>query len=218
VPRDDLDPVLCRLTDLAFEFGLAEDDITELVQHLRLRVGSGPRFSLPNDEYSRARRWLLSQRDVWCRRFRARHPVVVDASNVAHAYKDRAGRPRLRNITLVRKALEGHKFVAGPTRVLHGASVWIVADASLEHVIDDSDGYMIEVRSGHIQVAPKGVDADRLFLPRAEECRAYVVSKDVFRDYEEECPRTVRRRIDFTLRNNVAQLHVPSFESRVRSP
>jgi hypothetical protein len=209
--REDPSPAPNRVSDLAFEFGLSDRDIAEFLRHLNVPPGNAAVHHLDPDEFKAARESLLQQRRFWGRRFSSRHPVVLDASNAAYAALKKGARPSLENIITVRKALERRLFVhrRDPSQRLPGARVWTVAEPSLRREIDNPEGFLLQVRSGEIEEAPKGMKAARFFLPRAEECCACIASNAELVDYQESYPRSVSRIIHFEIENGVVRLELP---------
>ena len=112
--------------------------------------------------------------------------VIVDASNIAHSTEKES--PRLTNVRL------------GPDRLTEqGLTPILVADAALRHQIDDGEGYEALVKSGEIQQAPAGTDADFFILTFARELGAAVLSNDRFKDRIEHFPEVKDRIIRYMI-------------------
>ena len=114
-------------------------------------------------------------------REQASNVVLVDGSNVAHSIEGEP--PHVANLIAVREKLREE-----------GLEPIIVADAALRHQIDDPDDYERLVKSGEIQQAPAGTDADYFILSFARELNASVLSNDRFKDRIAKFPE-VRSRI-----------------------
>ena len=112
--------------------------------------------------------------------------VIVDASNVAHSTEKTA--PKLANVRIMRD----HLTEEGLTPIL-------VADAALRHQIDDADGYEALVKTGEIQQAPAGTDADYFILTFARELDAAVLSNDRFKDRIAHFPEVAERIIRYMI-------------------
>ncbi len=101
-------------------------------------------------------------------------PVVVDGSNVAYMLQNQAGRPRLRCINMVRRALREMRFWP----------IIVIADSALVHQIVPATEFSKLVDAGEVLLADPGTDADELLLKTAAERNCPLVTNDQMLDWD----------------------------------
>lgn len=103
-------------------------------------------------------------------------PVIVDASNVAFHLTTSDGKPRLRNIIMLRQELRRRCYF--PT--------YLCADAALPHQVDRPSELRRMIDIGQIELADSGTDADEMILNRARQMECAVVTRDAMLDWDPE--------------------------------
>lgn len=95
-------------------------------------------------------------------------PVVVDGSNVAHAYVSTSGKPRLQNILLLRQKLRRLKYFP----------IIIYADANLRYKVDQRGSIEQFIESQEILPVDSGTDADETIIREARRRKCPVITND----------------------------------------
>mgnify|MGYP000580864349 CR=1 FL=1 len=104
-------------------------------------------------------------------------PIVMDASNVAHAHRHKDGRPMLKNIRLIRSALYRNKYFP----------VYICSDANLRYIALEGEREFDRMyENGEIDCADGGSDADERIISLAKRHNCKVVTRDLYRDVDPE--------------------------------
>ena len=103
-------------------------------------------------------------------------PAVVDSSNIAWiGQEDLArGRPRLKSVLEVRKALRQKGYFP----------ILLYADANLPYAIDDKDSFHHMVNRGEVRLVDAGVVADEEILRNAKRFGAVIVTNDYMEDWD----------------------------------
>jgi hypothetical protein len=127
--------------------------------------------------------------------------AVVDGANISYLEKTADGKPKVSNITAVRKALEEMKF-----------DPIIIIDASLRHEVDDPDQLEGLIESQKVRQAPAGTEADYFVLETAENEKGIVVSNDRYGKYQDRYPWIDKRRIPVMIVRGEAQLYEVKLE------
>ncbi len=125
--------------------------------------------------------------------------VIVDGSNVAWDEKTRDGKAKLKNIKIAIKSLKEHGF----------KKIIVIADAALRYQIDDLKGLDKMIRENKIKLIPARVKADQFIIRLAYDENAMILTNDMFKEYLDEVPWVVKRRIPFTIINEKIYLHPP---------
>ena len=102
------------------------------------------------------------------------NPVVVDGSNVAFLLQTQSGKPRLQNISFVRRAL----------RELRYWPILILCDAALQYQIDRASEFGTLVDTGEVTLADPRTDADEQLIARAKERACALVTNDQMLDWD----------------------------------
>lgn len=107
---------------------------------------------------------------------RPRGPVIVDGSNVAWHDQNllTAGRPRLRPLQGIRRALRGQGYFP----------ILLYADAPLPYTIDEPEALRQMAAQGEITIVDSGVDADEVLLRAAKHWDAPLVTNDRMNDWD----------------------------------
>lgn len=120
-------------------------------------------------------------------------PVIVDASNVAYHLPTPEGKPRLRNITVLRRALRQNSYFP----------VHIFADAALPHQVDRPSDLLQMVELGELDLVDPHTDADETIINHAKRLSCPIVSRDQMADWDPERQVT---KIRFQLGEDWAEL------------
>lgn len=114
-------------------------------------------------------------------------PAVVDGSNVAHHAKGTDGKPRLRNLILMRRELRRRGLFP----------VYLCADDALRCQIDHPSEFMGMLERGEVELADAKTDADEMIVEMARQLNCAMVTNDRMRDWDPEgTVRRLRYRID----------------------
>lgn len=114
-------------------------------------------------------------------------PAVVDGSNVAHHARGPDGKPRLRNLTLIRRELRSKGFFP----------VYLCADDALRCQIDHQSEFLAMLERGEVELADAKTDADGMIVEMARQLDCAMVTNDRMRDWDPEgTVRRIRYRID----------------------
>ena len=127
--------------------------------------------------------------------------IVVDGANVAYGEESKDGRPKVANLTLMRKALEARGF-----------DPIVVVDASLAHHVDDEEQIKALFEQQRLRQAPAGTDADYFVLSTAEDHEARVVTNDTYEKYREQFPWIEERRLPFMIIKGQVELYQPQLD------
>jgi predicted nucleic acid-binding protein len=119
---------------------------------------------------------------------RERAVVVVDGANVAYEEKSAGGKPRVANLTRVRRELEEKGF-----------DPIIIIDASLKYEIDDQQQLETLIESQAVRQVPAGTDADYFILQVADQHDARIVTNDQYKDYRDQYPWIPERRLPYMI-------------------
>ena len=114
--------------------------------------------------------------------------VVIDGANVAYEERSAGGKPRLSNLTRVRRELEERGFEAV-----------ILVDASLKYDIDDQEQMENLIRSQQVRQVPAGTDADFFIIQFSQELDALIVTNDRYKDYADQYPWVSERRLPYMI-------------------
>ncbi|MDQ2688325.1 MAG: hypothetical protein M3Y28_10710, partial [Armatimonadota bacterium] len=122
---------------------------------------------------------------------RQRGPVIVDGSNAAWYDQDllASGRPRLRSLLGLRRALRGQGYFP----------ILLYADAPLPYTIDEPEQLRQMAAQGEIAIVDGGVDADEVLLRAAKHWDAPLVTNDRMNDWD---PLGEVRKIRYTIAAN----------------
>ncbi|MFX1574327.1 MAG: hypothetical protein ACFFB0_16425 [Promethearchaeota archaeon] len=103
------------------------------------------------------------------------HPaiLIVDIANILHADKDKNGKLKTGNIYKIIRILE-EKYNFRP---------YLIADASIMHIMDDKNLYELMVEAKNIEVAPAGRTADIYVLKWAKKFNSKFLTNDLYREY-----------------------------------
>lgn len=121
----------------------------------------------------------------WIRRSRrarekATKWVILDGSNVMY-WKE--GDPEIATVLEVTRYLIERGFTLGV--VFDANAGYLISDRYLR---DSGFGFLLEMPTGQVMVAPKGTPADPIILAAARNHGARVVTNDQFRDWADDFP------------------------------
>ena len=104
-----------------------------------------------------------------------KYKIILDGSNVSWGMgsKEAEDRPLLKNLLLVREALENNNF----------KNIVIFADANLRHQIDDRERYKKLLKEKKVQETPAKTDADEFIIQYMKEMKAFVITNDTFTEW-----------------------------------
>lgn len=122
--------------------------------------------------------------------------IVVDGANVAWSEQTSKGKPKVSNITAMRKALQDE-----------GYDPIIIIDARLRHDVDDPDQLEGLIDGQHVRQSPAGTEADYFVLMTADQQNARFVTNDTFEKYQDDYAWVWDRRVAYMIVEGQVQLH-----------
>jgi hypothetical protein len=128
--------------------------------------------------------------------------VVVDGSNVAFEEVSGGGKPKISNLTKVRRGLEER-----------GLEPTVFVDASLYHTVDDPEQLDALINRGEIHQVPAGTHADYWVLQTVDNTNALVASNDRFAPCQDKYVWIDERRVPFMSIDGQVELYEPALDA-----
>lgn len=101
-------------------------------------------------------------------------PIVVDASNTAFDFRSPGGKPRIKNLVILRRELRMKGFFP----------IYMVGDAPLPHQADHQSEVMRMVGMGELDLVEPGTDADGYIVDLAKRLNCPIATNDHMEDWD----------------------------------
>ncbi|MFX1253977.1 MAG: hypothetical protein ACFFCZ_20360 [Promethearchaeota archaeon] len=159
------------------EIGIEENYFSEDVSNSSFRISSSSTLASPQSMVVNSPK---------------NQKVIVDGNNVAYDEKDQQGRPKLRNILVMKKELETRGF-----------EVIIFVSAALRYNIDEKEMFEVLVNDQTIRQVPAGTYDDKFVITAAKKHNGLILSNDKFEEFPTEQNWIKKRQIKFKISEGV---------------